>query len=103
MKYDAFAKAMGQIEREDDALKQKEQADTIRAARFAKIRKAFLTLVGIVLVVAAYTHRQELGQKIQKLTRNQAAAPDDKMAKDFKEIRGAADKRDNALDELTKR
>lgn len=110
MKYDAFGKAMGKIVDEAEQLQRQEAAAEQRRARFAKIRKVCLTIIGIGLVAFAFVRRQELGQQLQKLT-NAATAPspsasasaNDQLGENLKEIRTAANKRDNALEELTKK
>ncbi|MEY4385723.1 MAG: hypothetical protein RLY20_1006 [Verrucomicrobiota bacterium] len=129
----AFSKAMEQIAREAEQIEEKARAESIRAAKIARIRKICMVIMGIGLVAFAYTHRKEFGQKVFNVVAEGAAEADradqaekaaaapattptttgvtaqnpdsgsQKMSKNIQALRAAAAARDNAVDDLTKR
>jgi len=98
---DAFKDEMSKIAVQDEARRLLEIRNAQRQERSAKIRKVIFFLLGLAALAAAYSYRNDLEKVVEsKLDRTPKinAATSDAL----KGIQSNAQKRDKALDELTK-
>jgi len=102
MNNDAFARAMNQIVNEAETQRQEEARTQRRRELFGKARRSLVFLFGATVIGFGFYHRQELQQFVSsKLdTRPQV---DGQTSGSLTNIQAQAARRDQALDEITRK